>query len=187
MHCMAHARRYFEKALDNDKPRAEHFLKELQLLYAIEHRCKEANMPDAQILELRGQEALPVLQRLKIWLQEDYAQVLPKSPVGKAIAYSLPRWDRLSLYATDGRLQIDNNPVENAIRPVALGRKNFLFAGSNDGGRRLALFYSLLASCKKQRVNRWEYLKDVLERMPKAKMTHLRDLLPDRWGHDGKL
>lgn len=188
MHCMAHARRYFEKALDNDKPRAEHFLTELQLLYAIERRGKEGNMPAGQILELRRQEAMPVLQQLKTWLQENYSQVLPKSPIGKAIAYSLPRWDRLSLYATDGRLQIDNNPIENAIRPVALGRKNFLFAGSNEGGKRLALFYSLLASCKKQQVHPWEYLKDVLERMPNARLSQLRDLLPDRWSstQDGK-
>jgi len=181
MHCMAHARRYFEKALDNDNPRAEHVLREMQLLYAIERRAKEGNMPAGQIRELRGQEALPVLQRLKEWLQENYSKVLPKSPIGKAIAYSLPRWDRLSLYATDGRLQIDNNPIENAIRPVALGRKNFLFAGSNEGGKRLALFYSLLASCKKQQVNPWEYLKDILERMPTTKISQLRDLLPDRW------
>lgn len=181
IHCMAHARRYFEKALDNDKQRAEHVLREMQLLYAIERRAKDGNMPVAQILELRQQETMPVLQRLKIWLQENYSQVLPKSPIGKAIAYSLPRWDRLSLYATDGRLQIDNNPIENAIRPVALGRKNFLFAGSNEGGKRLALFYSLLASCKKQEVNPWEYLKDILERMPRTRTSQLRDMLPDRW------
>jgi hypothetical protein len=86
------------------------------------------------------------LQRLKAWLQENYTQVLPKSPIAKAIAYSLPKWDRLSLYTIDGRLQLDNNTIENAMRPVALGRKNFLFAGSNDGGKRLALFYSLLVS-----------------------------------------
>lgn len=181
MHCMAHGRRYFEKALDNDKSRAEYILKELQLLYAIERSAKEQRMPPDQIRELRCKEALPILERLKTWLQENYLQVLPKSPIGKAIAYALPRWDRLSLYATDGRLQIDNNPIENAIRPVALGRKNFLFAGSNEGGRRLALFYSLLASCKKQEVNPWEYLKDILERMPTTKISQLRDLLPDRW------
>jgi len=181
IHCMAHARRYFEKALDNDKQRAEHVLREMQLLYAIERRAKERNMPAGQIRELRRQEALPVLQLLKTWLQENYSKVLPKSPIGKAIAYSLPRWDRLSLYTTDGRLQIDNNPIENAIRPVALGRKNFLFAGSNEGGKRLALFYSLLASCKKQQVNPWEYLKDILERMPTTKISQLRDMLPDKW------
>jgi transposase len=181
IHCMAHARRYFEKALDNDTSRAEYFLKELQLLYAIERSAKEQRMPPDQIRELRYKDALPILERLKTWLQENYLKALPKSPIGKAIAYTLPRWDRLSLYTTDGRLQIDNNPIENAIRPVALGRKNFLFAGSNEGGRRLALFYSLLASCKKQEVNPWQYLKDILERMPITKISQLRDFLPDRW------
>ncbi|MDR3712340.1 MAG: IS66 family transposase [Puia sp.] len=182
MHCMAHARRYFEKALDNDKQRAEHFLTEVQKLYAIERRAREANLSVGEILALRQQEALPLLDALKKWLQDNYMQVLPKSKIGKAIAYSLPRWDRLSLYTTDGRLQLDNNNIENAMRPVALGRKNFLFAGSNEGGKRLALFYSLLASCKKQEVNPWEYLRDVLERMPRSKISQLRDLLPDRWG-----
>jgi len=153
----------------------------VQQLYSIERRCKEESMTTDQILVLRQQEAVPALQELKNWLQENYTQVLPKSPIGKAIAYSLPRWDRLSIYTTDGRLQIDNNPIENAIRPVALGRKNFLFAGSNEGGKRLALFYSLLASCKKQQVNPWEYLKDILERIPTTKISQLRDLLPDRW------
>lgn len=119
-------------------------------------------MSTCQILELRRHEALSVLQRLKTWLQENYSQVLPRSPIGKAIAYSLPRWDRLSLNATDGRLQIDNNPIENAIRPVALGRKNFLFAGSNEGGKRLALFYSLLASCKNSRLTRGNISKTCL-------------------------
>jgi transposase len=178
---MAQASRYFEKALDNDKVRAEHVLTEMQLLYGIERRGKEGNMPAGQLLELRRHEALPVLQRLKTWLQENYSHVLPKSPIGKAIAYSLPRWDRLSLYITDGRLQIDNNPIENAIRPVALGRKNFLFAGSDEGGRRLALFTPCWPAAKKQQVNPWEYLKDVLERMPMTKTSQLREVLPDRW------
>lgn len=181
MHCMAHARRYFEKALDNDKQRAEHFLTEMQTLYGIERRARDSSLSADKTKELREQEALPVLQRLKTWLQEHYTQVLPKSPIGKAIAYSLPRWDRLTLYTTDGRLQLDNNTIENAIRPVAIGRKNFLFAGSNEGGKRLALFYSLLISCKKQQVNPWEYIKDILERMPGTKTSQLRDLLPDRW------
>lgn len=181
MHCMAHARRYFDKALDNDKQRAEYFLAAMHILYSIERRAKDGNLSADRIKALRQQEALPVLQGLKIWLQEQYAQVLPKSPIGKAIAYSLPRWDRLSLYTSDGRLQLDNNTIENAIRPVALGRKNFLFAGSNEGGKRLALFYSLLASCKKQQVHPWEYLKDILGRMPTTKTSRLRDMLPDKW------
>jgi hypothetical protein len=140
LHCMAHARRYFEKSLDNDKERAAYFLKELQKLYVVERRCREEALSSQQITMLRQQEAVPVLTALKQWLRLNYEQVLPKSPIGKAIAYALPRWDRLSAYTLDGRLQIDNNSVENAMRPVALGRKNYLFAGSNEGGRRLALF-----------------------------------------------
>ncbi|HTI91463.1 MAG TPA: IS66 family transposase [Puia sp.] len=181
MHCVAHARRYFEKALDNDKQRAEHFLTEVQKLYAIERQAREGNLSAGKVRDLRQQEALPLLDALKRWLQDNYTQVLPKSKIGKAIAYSLPRWDRLSLYTTDGRLQLDNNTIENAMRPVALGPKNFLFAGSNEGGKRLALFYSLLASCKKQQINPWEYIKDILERMPATKTSQLRNLLPDKW------
>ncbi|HVY73773.1 MAG TPA: IS66 family transposase [Puia sp.] len=181
MHCMAHARRYFEKALDNDQERAEYFLKEVQKLYAIERRIREENLQTTTIEHLRRQEAVPILQSLKNWLAENYSQVLPKSKIGKAIAYSLARWDRLSLYVTDARLQLDNNTVENAMRPVALGRKNYLFAGSNEGGKRLALFYSLLESCKKQQVNPWEYMKDILERLPATKTSQLRGLLPDQW------
>lgn len=181
MHCMAHARRYFEKALDNDQARAEYFIKEVQKLYAIERRAREEHLSSTATAQLRVAEAYPILESLRAWLSLNYQQVLPKSKIGKAIAYSLPRWGRLSLYVTDGRLQIDNNTIENAMRPVALGRKNFLFAGSNEGGKRLALFYSLLASCKKQQVNPWEYIKDILDRMPTTKTSQLRDLLPDRW------
>jgi transposase len=181
LHCMAHARRYFEKSLDKDKERSEHFLKEVQKLYAVERRCREERISSQQIVTLRNEEAVPVLAALKIWLQENYKQVLPKSPIGKAIAYALPRWERLSLYTIDGKLQIDNNWVENAMRPVALGRKNYMFAGSNEGGRRLALFYSLLESCRKQKINPWEYLTDILQRMPSTKTSQLRNLLPDKW------
>jgi len=104
MHCMAHARRYFEKALDNDQQRAEYFLKEVQKLYAIERRAREENLSTTAIAPLRQEESLPLLQSLQVWLGQHYTQVLPKSQIGKAIAYSLPRWDRLSLYVTDGRL-----------------------------------------------------------------------------------
>lgn len=181
MHCLAHTRRYFEKSLGSDKARAEYFLKEIQKIYAIERRCRQENLTAEQILELRTQESLPVLADLKQWLQDQYLQVLPKSPIGKAIGYALPRWDRLTIYTQDARLQPDNNLVENCMRGVALGRKNYLFAGSNQGGKRLALFYSLLESCKKKNINPWEYLTDILERMPTTKMSELRSLLPDTW------
>jgi transposase len=106
---------------------------------------------------------------------------IKSSPIAKAIGYALPRWEKLSLYTSDASLQIDNNLIENGMRPVALGRKNYLFAGSNEGGKRLALFYSLLESCKKHGLHPWEYLKDILERLPTARMSELRGMLPDQW------
>lgn len=124
---------------------------------------------------------MPILTALKIWLTEQYTANPVKSPLTTAVGYALQRWDKLSNYTTDSQLQIDNNLVENAMRPVALGRKNYLFAGSNEGGKRLALFYSLLETCKKHELNPLEYLRDILERLPTAKMNELRSLLPDQW------
>jgi transposase len=181
MHCMAHARRYFEKALQTDKQSAQYFLKQVQQLYAIERRAREENFSAEQIVAIRKREAVPVLTALKDWLMENFIKEATKSPLRTAISYALPRWEKLSIYTTDSRLQIDNNLVENAMRPVVLGRKNYLFAGSNEGGKRMALFYSLLESCKKQNVNPWEYLKDILERLPTTKTSQLRNLLPDQW------
>lgn len=181
IHCMAHTRRYFEKALPTDKDRAEYFLGEVQKLYAIEQRCREENFSSDQILAIRKEEAIAVLASLHQWLKQQYEPNAPTGPIEKAIAYALKRWDKLSLYTADARLQIDNNLIENAMRAPVLGRKNFLFAGSNEGGKRLALFYSLMESVKKHKLNPWEYLSDILERMPTTKTSQLRSLLPDQW------
>jgi transposase len=181
LYCMAHARRYFEKALVTDKEPAQYFLTELQKLYAIERRLREQQSSPEQIVSSREQEAVPILAALKTWLTEQYTTNLVKSPLTTAVGYALQRWDKLSNYTTESQLQIDNNLVENAMRPVALGRKNYLFAGSNEGGKLLALFYSLLETCKKQELNPLEYLHDILERMPSTKTSELRSLLPDQW------
>jgi len=181
MHCMAHARRYFEKALVDDKVQAGYFLQEVQKLYAIERVCRQEHYSPEQILATRQQQAVPILASLKQWLQEQYVNIKTTTPLSKAVTYALQRWDKLSIYSTDSRLQIDNNWIENAMRPVTLGRKNYLFAGSNEGGKRLALFYSLLETCKKHNVNQLDYFKDILERMPDTKTSQLRSLLPDQW------
>ncbi len=128
IHCMAHARRMFNDALANDEVWASHAMQEIQKLYIIERICKEEQLDFAEIKEVRQRKAVLILRNLGLWLQQQYLQVLPQSLIGKAIAYSLQRWERLSRYTEDGRLNIDNNPVENSIRPVALGRKNYLFA-----------------------------------------------------------
>jgi len=181
MHCMAHARRKFYDALQSDKARSEHALQLFAKLYDIERITKEEYVTGDALPQLRQQQAVPVLQELKQWMTDQYPQVTPKSPIGQAIAYSLPRWDKLSLYATQWWLNIDNNPVENAIRPVAIGRKNYLFAGSHDAAQRAAMIYSLFATCKMHGINPYTWLKDVLQRMHLYKASEIFFLLPQHW------
>lgn len=142
--CWAHARREFERALDNDKPRAQKALLMIQKLYAVERQITEENLSPEQTKELRLDKSLPVINELGKWIFEEIKSTLPKSQIGKAMAYAYARWDALSAYLYDGNLQIDNNLVENAIRPVALGRKNYLFAGSYEAAQRSAMIYSFL-------------------------------------------
>jgi transposase len=181
IHCMAHARRMFNEALDNDEVRASHALEEIQKLYLIERICKEQQLNFAEIKAVRLQKSLPILKRLGLWLQQQYVQVLPKSLIGKAIAYSLERWERLSAYVEDGKLNIDNNPVENSIRPVALGRKNYLFAGSHEAAKRSGMLYSLLGTCKMHGIEPYTWLKDVLHRIADYPVNKVHDLLPHRY------
>jgi transposase len=186
LHCMAHARRKFAEALQNDPARAEHALSMFQQLYAIERRIKEEALTDDALLQLRQEETVPILKALKEWMTAEYSKVLPKSPVGQAIGYCLPRWEKLSIYTTNAILNIDNNPVENAIRPVAIGRKNYLFAGSHEAAQRAAMIYSLFATCKAHNINPYVWLKDVLERMHLYTTANLHELLPQNWKQNTK-
>lgn len=179
--CMAHARRKFSEALPNDKSRAEYVLAEIQKLYAIERYLAENNITGQRKLAYRKEQALPILKELGIWMQKAYTEILPSSAIGKAIAYSLTRWDKLSLYATTDFLNIDNNTVENSIRPVAVGRKNYLFAGSHAAAGRSAIFYSLLATCKNYEVNPVDWLEDILIRIASYPINKIQELLPQNW------
>ena len=179
--CFAHARRYFTDALPTDNTRAEWMLLRIQQLYASERQAREASFTPQQRLELRQQEALPVLAEIKAWLEVNRQQVLPKSDIGKAVAYMLKYWQRLNVYTTDGRLEIDNNLVENAIRPIALGRKNYLFAGSHDGARRAAVIYSLVVTAKLHDVEPFAYLKDVIACISDYPHKQISQLLPQNW------
>jgi transposase len=181
IHCMAHGRRKFSDALQNDKARAEYALSMLQKLYAIERSIKQGELTPEATLQLRQQEAVPLLKTLEEWMRAEYPKVLPKSPIGQAIAYCLPRWEKLSIYATNGNLNIDNNPVENAIRPVAIGRKNYLFAGSHEAAGRAAMVYSMFATCRLHNINPFNWLKDVLERMHLYTTANIKELLPQYW------
>ena len=178
LHCMAHARRKFDEAKDNDLARASYVLTEMQKLYALERKAREEGLLQDQIHHLRQEQAIPILKGLKHWMVENYKAVLPQSTIGQALYYSLQRWDKLSLYTTDGNLQIDNNLVENAIRPVAIGRKNYLFAGSHEGARRAAMLYSFLGTCKVNNINPFDWLRDVLTRIPEHPVNNIQNLLP---------
>ena len=175
IHCMAHARRYFEQALDNDQERSEYALTQIQKLYDVERTCRYNNYTHEQREELRKEKSLPVLAEMKDWLKTNHLHVLPKSLIGKAINYSLERWDKLSLYGTNGKLEIDNNLIENQIRPVAIGRKNYLFAGSHEAARRHAMIYSFIGTCKLRGIDPETWLKDVLDRIQDHKVNRLHE------------
>jgi transposase len=178
--CMAHARRKFEQALTNDKPRAEHMLKLMQQLYATERKARETIMTNEQRYELRQTESVPVLQQMEAWLRTELQAVLPKSPIGKAIQYTLGLWHRLKRYTENGSYEIDNNLVENSIRPIALGRKNYLFAGSHKAAQHAAMMYSFFATCKLNEIEPFQWLKNVIKAIPDHKANKLEELLPTK-------
>lgn len=176
--CMAHARRYFVEAASNDKNRSGYALKAFQDIYEQERQMKDLASEERQ--KLRQEVIAPKMEVLREWMLKEYQYVTPGSPIGKALAYSLKRWKELTVFTTDGRLEIDNNKIENEIRPVALGRKNFLFAGSHDSAQRIAMIYSLLASCKINSVDPLQWLTRVLEELPNRSVNNIEDLLPQK-------
>jgi transposase len=176
--CMAHARRKFDQAQDSDRTRAEQALKLFQPLYETEREAKMSNLTPDDRKALRQEKSLKPLADLHEWLMENSLQVLPKSVMGQAIAYTLKLWPRLTRYTDNGLWEIDNNLAENSIRPIALGRKNYLFAGSHEGARRAAMMYSFLGTCKKNNVEPFTWLKDVLTLLPDWSIQRLDELLP---------
>ena len=179
--CMAHARRYFKKALQNDKKRSEYALLKIQDLYTIERKAREREIDFETRKRYRQLYAKPILSELETWLKKNIDQTLPKSAIGEAIGYSHSLWPKLKGYIDDGKYEIDNNLIENAIRPLALGRKNYLFAGSHNAAQNAAMFYSFFATCKVADVNPLAWLTDVLNRIPDHKANKLQELLPHNW------
>ena len=179
--CWAHARRKFDEALKNDRHRAETALAYIQALYAVERKATEGGLTASRRKELRLEKALPVLNAMSKWISKQAMQVLPKSKIGKALLYSATRWEQLSAYLYDGMLEIDNNLVENAIRPVALGRKNYLFAGSHKAASKAAMIYSFFAMCKKHGVNEHHWLEHTLRNIMVTKYNDLEALLPQNF------
>jgi len=179
--CMAHARRKFEHALDNNKPLASYALSEFQKLYEIERQARENNLSFDEIKILRQGKSVPILNSFETWLQVNSTKVLPKSPIGQAISYTQNLWKRLIRYVDDGKYLIDNNLIENSIRPVALGRKNYLFAGSHQAASRTAMIYSFFGTCKINNINPYNWLKYVLTVISDWKANKLSELLPQNF------
>jgi transposase len=180
--CMAHVRRYFITALENDAPRATYALDHFFApLYAIEAECKLLELDYDSITEKRQSTSLPILMAFRQWLEQELPKTTARTPIHKAIAHALNHFDGLLVYISDGMLSIDNNNLEGQIRSLAVGRRNFLFAGSHRGGERAAIIYSLMATCKLQGINPIKWLDDVLRRIPSQPKDKLLELLPQFW------
>lgn len=179
--CWSHARRKFEQALENDPGKARYALEQIQLLYLIEREIENENLNAEMTSERRKQKAYPILLEFEKWLDRNYSQVLPKSRIGQAIKYTYSIYPRLARYVIDGRYLPDNNGAENGVRPLALGRKNYMFAGNHQAAERAAIIYSLLGTCKINNVNPQEWLTDIFNRINDTKNTELFKLLPAEW------
>lgn len=180
--CLSHARRLFVYALENDGVRAGHAIDHFfGPLYGIEAECKLLGLSYDDITVKRQSESLPILQAFREWLLAELPKTTPRTPVNKAIAYTLNHYEALIKYTTDGMLMIDNNQLEGQIRAIALGRRNFLFAGSHHGGELAAIIYSFMATCKLQKIDPTKWLDDVLRRIPDQPEDKLIELLPQFW------
>jgi transposase len=174
--CWAHARRKFVDAEKTSPREAHEAVARIKLLYAVEHQAKALDA--AARLALRQEKSIPLLAALKTWFDHLAPTALPKSPLGEAVTYARNQWTALNVYVTDGRLAIDNNAAERAVKPYAIGRKNWLYFGNDHGGRRLAILSSFTATCQQTGVNPWTWLKDTLTRLPMIPADQLATLLP---------
>ncbi|HYW97250.1 MAG TPA: IS66 family transposase [Bacteroidales bacterium] len=182
--CWAHSRRKFTESLKEDKSGAEYALKQIGMLYRVEAMATDQGMDAGQRAELRQRLAYPILTAFEKWIVSYYPKTIPKGRMNRALSYTYNLFHRLSRYHLDGRYQIDNNLVENAIRPLAIGRRNFLFCGNHDAAENAAIIYSLLGCCKASDVNPQQWLTDVLTRIPEYNNNYsldLADLLPHNW------
>jgi transposase len=177
--CWAHARRYFWDAKSADAARALLALGFIRELYRVEADARERAADGRRAL--RHERARPILERFKQWLDEQADVVLPKSPIGEAVIYARKQWPALIRYVDDGDLAIDNNVSERALRKICVGRANWLFCGSDEGGRRAAILYSIVATCKEHGLDPWAYLSDVLARIPTHPDRRRAELLPRNW------
>ena len=181
--CWAHARRKFADALEENKKLASEALYYISQLYAVESKADDGKLKPGQRMALRKEKSYPVILAFERWMQANYPKVSVQSRMGRAIAYTYALLPRLSRYVNDGRINIDNNLIENAIRPLALGRKNYLFCGNDASAYRAAIVYSLIGTCKAAGVEPRQWMEDVLRQMPyyEREGRDLSELLPREW------
>jgi transposase len=180
--CMAHARRRFVEALEGGDVRAAIAVEKIRKLYRVERAARDAGLDPPATLALRQAESKPVLDSLGKWMAEVYHTVPPKSPLGKALYYTLSRWPALARFLEDGAVEIDNNGVERALRAACVGRKNWMFAGSDEGAQRAAILYTVISTAVLFAVEPWAYVRDLLEKISSGFLQrHIDQLLPDAW------
>jgi transposase len=179
--CWAHARRRFKEAVRTSPQEASQVVVWIAELYGIERSVKKNKLGDQRRGELRREKSLPILKRLHAYLQEIALTALPKSPLGEAIGYALRQWEALTRYTEDGSLEIDNNGAENALRPLCLGRKNWLNFGSEAAAHRAMVLLTLVQTCKANQVDPFAYLRDVIDRVSTHPMSRIGELTPRRW------
>jgi transposase len=182
--CWAHVRRKFYEATESAAKTAGWLLRQIQALYQIESVLREHRAGPQLRVTVRAQQSQPIVTRLQraITRLKTRGQHLPQSPLGKALDYALGVWDTLTVFLTDGRVEIDNNGVENAIRPTAVGKKNWLFIGAAEAGERSAIIYTVIESCRRRGLDPYAYLKDVLTRLPHMTNHQVADITPEAWG-----
>ena len=177
--CNAHARRKFYEARDTDSLRAHRALASYGQLYELERQAKDFN--EAQKLQMRQDLSVPILDALHAWIVQERKDVLPKSPIAVALNYASNNWSALIRYTTAGFLAIDNNVAEREMKRIAIGRKNWLFVGSPQGGKTAAILMTFTSTCHRLGIEPWSYLQDVLTRLPTTPTGQLLELAPDRW------
>lgn len=188
--CWAHCRRYFDRALNHDRKRAEYALEQIGMLYSVETIADEEGADYRRRAQIRQELAYPIIRGLEAWALSEIDSVLPKSPIGKALGYLLGHIRQLSRYTMDGRYQIDNNFIENSVRPLALGRKNYLFCGNHDAAESAAVIYTFVGCCKLANVDvrKWlNYFFTHIHDYDKDYSRDLLELLPHRLRQKGIL
>ena len=179
--CWAHARRGFHEARETTPRSCAWLHRQIGHLYQIEHQLRESGAGPRLRNAVRAAQIAVILRRIRAAIQSIRPRHLPQSAMGKAITYTLQQWPALEHFLADGRIEIDNNRVENAIRPTAIGKKNWLFIGAADAGQRAAILYTIIESCRRRSLDPLAYLRDILTRLPKMTTTQIPEITPEAW------